>query len=385
MRNGYRLIDTDTHVGPNVETLEAYAGPTLQARWEELRPYYWKVTEGHHLSIDPWPFKRQMGAPSAEEAGAGAGAASSLKAAVTNLYEAKPEPEVQNENVAGRLRDMDREGADIHLVIPATFATAVSALEVELACEIYAAYHRYLDHYCSFDTNRLKGALLVSGADPEWSAREIKQYASEPWLAAVMPVLPEGLPIDDPSLHPIWRAMDDSDLGILHHSFFYEPPYFPGYRDVWGNIVVARAAAHPWGAQRLLGYLLLSGLLDEYPNLRIGFAECSAGWLPGWITRLEFQAHYLRTALPERKHGPLEYVQMGRVFAGIEPYEGAGMAQGIIDVLGDGCMMYQSDYPHGQCLFPASPDPYLSWEQKLGQATLQRIFSGNAERYLRMG
>ena len=40
----------------------------------------------------------------------------------------------------------------------------------------------------------------------------------------------------------------------LYHSFFYEPPYFPGYRDVWGNLAVARTAAHPWGAQRILAY-----------------------------------------------------------------------------------------------------------------------------------
>jgi len=49
-----------------------------------------------------------------------------------------------------------------------------------------------------------------------------------------------------------------------------EPPYFPGYRDIWGNTVVARTAAHPWGAARLCAYLILSGLFDRYPNLRAG-------------------------------------------------------------------------------------------------------------------
>ena len=57
-KNGFRIFDTDTHVGPNVETLELYAGPGLKARWGELEQYYQKVTEGHHLSISPAPFKR---------------------------------------------------------------------------------------------------------------------------------------------------------------------------------------------------------------------------------------------------------------------------------------------------------------------------------------
>ena len=60
MKEGFRFIDTDTHVGPNVETLEQHAGPVLRRRWDELRPYYQQVTEGHHLSIDPIPFKRDL-------------------------------------------------------------------------------------------------------------------------------------------------------------------------------------------------------------------------------------------------------------------------------------------------------------------------------------
>ena len=107
--------------------------------------------------------------------------------------------------------------------------------------------------------------MPVSAADPDAAAGDIKLLADVPWAAAVTVVLPEGLPVDDPSLHPIWRALDDHDLPLLHHSFFYEPPYFPGYRDVWGNVVVARSAAHPWGAQRLVAYLILSGLFDQYP------------------------------------------------------------------------------------------------------------------------
>jgi len=45
--------------------------------------------------------------------------------------------------------------------------------------------------------------------------------------------------------------------------------------------------------------------------------------------------------------------------------------------------MYSSDYPHGGCRFPSSPDVVMSWTG-LGEPTLRRIFSENAERYLRM-
>jgi predicted TIM-barrel fold metal-dependent hydrolase len=277
---------------------------------------------------------------------------------------------------------MDREGIDIHLLIPATFSTAVSALEVDLALEIYAAYNRYISEYCQADPNRLKATILVSGAAPEEAARVIGTLERETFVGAATVVLPEGLPVDDPSLHPIWRALDGADLPILHHSFFYEPPYFPGYRDIWGNIVIARAAAHPWGAQRLVGYLALSGLFDQYPRLRIGFSECSAGWLPGWLVRLEGQADYMRRALPELKDSPLGYARAGRIFCGIELYEGKTMTEAIIGVCGDGVLMYQSDYPHPGCQFPDSPEVLFGWG--LPHDSLQAILADNAARYLRI-
>jgi len=212
----------------------------------------------------------------------------------------------------------------------------------------------------------------------------IKEYGDAKWVAAASVVLPEGTPIDEPDLNPIWSAMGDYDLPLLHHSFFYEPPYFPGYRDIWGNVVIARAAAHPWGAQRLLAYLTLSGMFDAFPNLRIGFAECIAGWLPSWLNRLEGQASYMASKVPYRKMTPTEYAQNGRIFCGIELYEGDAIAKSTIDLLGDGVLMYSSDYPHNQAEFPSSPDIVLTWEPTLGRDNMTKLMSTNAERYMRI-
>ena len=282
MRQGLEFIDTDQHVGPNMETLHKYAGPRLLERWDELVPYFTPVTEGHHLSIDPIPFKRDLntGTDESQTKATGAGATIPLRKAVKMNFEVKPAPEVNNENWKGRLEDMDREGVDIALIFPATFSTASTVLDVEMQNELYGAYHRYLDDYCGEHPDRLKAAALMNPRDPEWSAAELRRYADRGWLAAVEVLLPELMPIDDPSLVPIFEAMDEADVPFVHHSFFYEPPYFPGYRDMWGNVVVARAAAHPWGAQRLLGYLLLSGV----------FADAEGG---GSIAELKDQVHFL--------------------------------------------------------------------------------------------
>ena len=381
MRNGFRIIDTDTHVGPTADVLYEFGSDELRSRRSELARYEFQGRDGTGLSVNPYPFDRSMGETAGQSA-AERGGKPSLKGKTGSNFRGTPQPGVAVKNSVGRLLDMDTEGRDVDLIIPGTFAVAVSAIEPDLATEIHAAFNRYIVDYCSPDPTRLKATMLAPGWDPAWGAAEIRRLAAQQCVAAVTVVLPEGLPIDDPSLHPIWQAMDDNNLPILHHSFFYEPPYFPGYRDVWGHIAIARAAAHPWGAQRLLGYALLSGLFDQYPNLRIGFAECSAGWLPAWLVRLEGQADYLHPSLPPRKQSPLEYTRDGRVFCGVDLYEGAAIVRSIIEVIGDDAIMFQSDYPHDQCYFPESTTEVLGWD--IPESSMRKLMSENAERFLRM-
>lgn len=390
MKNGYRIIDTDTHVIPAMELLAAHASDDLTRRWDELAPYL-RLNEkprpdvgdydrpSHNFVVSPYPYQRQLGRkPGEVEKGV-----NPLSKAVSKGMRQPVEAGVMQDNTAGRLRAMDTEGVDVHLIIPGTFAMASTAIDPTLSVELMAAYNRYILDYTSADTGRLKAAIQVHGGDPEWSAAEIKRLSGERCVAAVTVCLPADLSVDDPDLHPIWRAMDEADLPLLHHSFFYEPPYFPGYRDMWDNVVAARAAAHPWGAQRLVAYLVLSGLFDQYPRLRIGFAEVGAGWLPFWLYRLQGQVDYMRNMVPDMKRSVLEYAAAGHIYVGLEFYEKEELARSIIDVLGPDVLMWQSDFPHPQCNWPNSPDEALAWTT-IDDDAKRKLLAGNAERYLRM-
>lgn len=396
MKGGYRIIDTDTHVVPAMELLNEHGSDELKQRWDELKPYLqlnknprteygdWGDRPYHTLSVAPYQYLRDLGQRANDEEKIKKGGEAKFFSAVTKVVKESPEEGLSHENAAGRLRSMDREGVDVHLIIPGTFAMASTALDLSLSVELLAAYNRYVVAYASENPDRIKPAIQVHAANPEWSAQEVKRLAQEPSVAAVTVVLPQDLPVDDPDLHPIWRAMDEADLPLLHHSFFYEPPYFPGYRDIWDNVVVARGAAHPWGAQRLVAYLILSGLFDKYPRLRIGFAECGAGWLPFWLYRLRGQAGFMSGAVPDMKRDPLDYATEGHIYIGLEFYEDEQLARSIIDVLGEDVLMWQSDFPHPQCDWPTSPDRVLTWDT-LSEIEKRKLLSENAERFLRMG
>jgi predicted TIM-barrel fold metal-dependent hydrolase len=392
MRDGYRIIDIDTHVTPSLEVLGEYVEPGFRPRLAELEPYKRVMRSpagrGHPthdwttIKVAPIPYDRvagqKPGVELIEKGGAGA-----LESRVKNLSRDGATERVQHDNPAGRLRDMDREGVDVDLIIPGTWATASSGLDVTLAEGLYAAYYRYMQAYCSVDPHRLKGLLLVPGADVDWSVRVVREHAREPWVGAVWIILPEGMPIDDPDLDPLWAVMNEADLPVIHHSFFYEPPYFPGYRDIWGNAAIARTAAHMWGAQRFLAYLICGGVLDRYPNLRAAVVECGHGWLPHWLIRLGQMIDYVKGSVPRPRYAPVEYARMGRVRAAVASHEGEAITRGVIDLLGDAALMYESDYPHPESHFPDSPTIVLGWKS-LGETELRKLLYDNAANYLRL-
>jgi predicted TIM-barrel fold metal-dependent hydrolase len=302
-------------------------------------------------------------------------------------FRVEPNAAVQNEDSSGRLRDMDLEGRDVDLLIPGTWGASITALEdATLGEGLYRAYHHYMEAYCSVDTKRLKGLLLVPGRDPEWAAAEVRRLRSKSWVAGVWPMLPEGMPIDHPQLEPLWAEMNDAHLPIIFHSFFYEPPYFPGYRDIWGNACVARTAAHPWAAARLAAYLIVGGIFDRYPNLNAGAAEVGHGWLPHWLLRLGYMRKYVAGSTPDLRHEPIDYARMGRFRCGAEPFEGPEMTKACLDLLGPDCLMHQSDYPHGEAQFPDTAKNVMAWPiwKQYSRDALAKHMGGNAAKLLRL-
>jgi hypothetical protein len=396
MRQGFRVIDSDTHVNPSLDVLLRYADQPLRDRLDDLRPYMKKVkvqkgrgdaedqAESTILSIKQLRYQRVAGEKLSvpTDTAGGTGFLSGRTQMVTRTPIAA---RVAEDNARGRLADMDTEGRDIDFIIPGTWAYGAPALAPHLTCGLYDAYHRYMAEYCAADSRRLKSMVLAPATEPAWSARVIEDLAKEDWVAAVWPLLPEGIPIDDPDLEPIWAAANDADLPIMYHGFTIETPYFPGYRDVWENPAMSRCAGQTWGGQRFLSFMLMGGMLDRYPHLRVGTLETGHGWLPHWLVRLTRQIDYVRGSVsPKVQHTPVEYARMGRVYCGIDFSEGVELTRSVIDLIGDHVLMFESDYPHPETIFPDHADAVIGWRKTLGETAMQKLMWENAARFFRL-
>jgi uncharacterized protein len=376
MRNGRRVYDSDTHGGPCAERLEPYLDPSIRQRIPDLDKYKSPIKVGFAGEIREEPYKHYFrfgrtggwGHDAVRVLGE-AGPREGSERRWQKFMGTRFPTEDGQWDAHARIKDMDEEGTDVHLVVPGG-ANEHPDPSIELA--FLRAEHRFLDDFCGAYPHRLKSMLVASARCVDESVQEIKRYAGKPWLVAVRPALPLDYPIDHPDLEPIWKAADEAGLCIVHHSF---SSGYPGYRDLWSNPFLGRMASHPWAAMRMVAAFFCSGIMGRYPNLRVAVLESGFGWLPFWAARMDDQVDYVGY-VADLKHKPSEYIAGGRFFCGIVLHEGPEMVRMVNNALGDHVLLFGSDYPHSESRFPGSVDEVQGW-RSLSDGTLNKLFWEN--------
>jgi predicted TIM-barrel fold metal-dependent hydrolase len=365
---------------PAAEVLERYVDPGFRPRLAELAAYRAPIRQsaehsggGHAYRVNTKYYRRILGEAAPREDHSGR---------ESNWRGSKlPRPGVQDDQAENRVKDMDDEGTDVHFLIPSSWVGTVGLADPSLEVGLSRAYHRHMADFCGRFPNRLKGLIRAPARDVDAAVEEIRQWGNSPWAVAIQPSLGQDIPTDHPDLEPIWHAAAEHGLPIVHHSSTWNPPYYPGYLDVWDNIFLGRLASHPWGAMRFVASFIGGGIYDRYPDLRLGVLECGFGWLPFWGRRMDEQYAYVGSTA-ELKMKPSEYLTSGRFFCSIERAEGEDMFNTVTAFLGDDVLMYASDYPHSECQFPDSVDNILAW-QSLKPDTRTKLLWDNAARFFK--
>jgi predicted TIM-barrel fold metal-dependent hydrolase len=126
--------------------------------------------------------------------------------------------------------------------------------------------------------------------------------------------------------------------------------------------------------------MIVDGVLDEFPGLRVGFLEGGTAWIPMVIDRLERELEYggLRV-----KRKPEDYFKSGTVFVGCEGNEKA-LAYAV-DRLGPKPFMFASDFPHEISLDNCMEEIDEIMERKdLKEEHKEAILGDNARRFYKI-
>jgi uncharacterized protein len=228
--------------------------------------------------------------------------------------------------------------------------------DLELAYGAAAAHNRGILEFCSVD-KRLLPTCYVPLADFDQALvtadAAIDASASALLLASGCPV---GHSPSHVGLDPLWARVQEAGLPIVFHvggtgalidpNYFRNglpiPPDFHGGEENFRSVDYMGIPAPP---MQTIATMIFDGVLERFPDLRIGVIEQGAVWLPSWLRQMDsafeaFSRHEDRLqALTIR---PSEYARR-QVRATPYPTEDVGW---IIREAGEDMVMFSSDYPH---------------------------------------
>jgi predicted TIM-barrel fold metal-dependent hydrolase len=121
--------------------------------------------------------------------------------------------------------------------------------------------------------------------------------------------------------------------------------------------------------QAHLTSMILSGVFDRFPKLRVVLIEGGMAWLPALVWRLDHHFDRFRSEVTHLKMRPSEYVR-NHVWATSHPMEepdNSDHLRDTFDWIGWDRVMFASDYPHWDNDDPAFVLPFrVTAEERKG-------------------
>ena len=130
----------------------------------------------------------------------------------------------------------------------------------------------------------------------------------------------------------------------------------------------------------VLAALVLSGVLERHPKFRAVLGESSLGWIPYILEKMD-QEYDMRPRLrpidtPKLKLKPSEYYQRQMYATFQEDHVGLK----LLEELGEDTVLWASDYPHGDSVWPDSHQIVDRDMAGMDQAVVRKITRDNARR-----
>jgi uncharacterized protein len=275
-----------------------------------------------------------------------------------------------------RLKDMDAEGIDQAVLFPSVGLYFWALEDPAAACAIARAYNDWLASYCAASPSRLFGAAMLPVQDPRAAAKELRRTKEELGFVAAF-VRPNpccGRALSHPAYEVLWDAAEETDMTVaVHEGSSVILPTLGSDRPF--NPLVLHAVSHSFEEMLACAQLIAFGVLDRHPNMRVVFLESSGGWAPFWTERLDEQAESFGGFCPDMHLRPSEYFAR-QCWISYEIDEKTLSA--LAPVIGEGRIVWGSDYPHHDATFPGAVDTLRKNLDGLSGEVQARILGRNA-------
>ena len=220
---------------------------------------------------------------------------------------------------------------------------------------------------------RLKAGIQITTEYTEAAIKEIEKRAGDRRFTHVM-IPPRGLePLGRRRYWPILECCAANGFPIALH--LGGTSGHPSTGGGWPSFYHEEHPSYPQSKEALLTSLVVEGVFEHIPNLRVALVEGGFAWMPSLCWRLDKHYKRLRAEVPHLKMLPSEYVRRN-VWVTTQPIEEPERPEDLLSTcewIGWDRIMFSTDYPHWD-----QDDPRYAFKVALPEDWKRKIYHDNA-------
>ncbi len=295
-----------------------------------------------------------------------------------------------------RLEVLDECGIDAQVIFPSTIGLGGQDLgmveDQDLCRMVVEMYNDQMAEIQADSGNRLLPMPLMPAWSVDTCIAEAKRVGALGMRGVNMTSDPDDLgapDLGDRAWDPFWETCTEHQLPVHFHigasvtamTFYGKYPWESHAMDtklaICGSLLFI-------GNARVVTNLILSGMFDRHPDLKMVSVESGVGWIPFILETLDYEmSENAPTELAKLKKMPSEYFR-SNLYATFWFENNRNKLPDLIDAVGEDSILFETDFPHPTCLYP---NPLASVEAKmatLAPATRKKIYGENARKLYRL-
>jgi predicted TIM-barrel fold metal-dependent hydrolase len=205
--------------------------------------------------------------------------------------------------------------------------------------------------------SRLRASVVVPYENAAAAAAEIRHWAGHRHFVQVLLLSRTAEPLGNRRYWPIYEAAVEAGLPVSVHAFGYGGA--PITSTGWPSYYIEEMTGHAQSCQAGLASMLIEGIFEQFPKLRVIMVEAGFAWVPSLGWRLDKAWKTLRAETPHLTELPSESM-LRHVWWTTQPMEEPEPRQHLLDTIGWmgwDRLLFATDYPHWDFDDPAHALP----------------------------
>jgi predicted TIM-barrel fold metal-dependent hydrolase len=258
-----------------------------------------------------------------------------------------------------RVRDaLAVDGIDMAVIYGPEYDMWFEGIEPELQAAMARAYNRWGADMREASGNRVHTSGPVPLLDVNLAVQEIQYAYHELGIRCFWsrPNQFNGRTLGDRAYDPVWELLQELDCAFATHEFMGLRGNSFGH-ERFNTFTEWHAVVHQFEAMSAMLSMIVHGVFERFPRLRVAYMEAGCGWLPSWLHRIDEQLELAGAQeFPELTMSATDYFRRNCWISTEceDPY-----VADVIQAFGDGHIVWESDFPHPDSKYPHTTQEFL--------------------------